>query len=138
MNWTSYHRLADIYGYMSYLAATYPSLVSLINIGSSYEKNHSTFFGFLTVLLLVRNLQFGLTDIVTLFSWDLYTCWYIAQMLLLSLLLIFMNSCPRMDFTSSGNLHYPTVSWSAGKCKNVFWCWLVHNARHESWWYTYF
>jgi hypothetical protein len=38
MNWTSYHRLADIYGYMSYLAATYPSLVSLINIGSSYEK----------------------------------------------------------------------------------------------------
>jgi hypothetical protein len=38
MNWTSYHRLADIYDYMSYLAATYPSLVSLINIGSSYEK----------------------------------------------------------------------------------------------------
>ncbi|XP_046452056.1 carboxypeptidase B-like [Daphnia pulex] len=38
MDWTSYHRLGDIYGYMSYLNATYPGLVSLINIGSSYEK----------------------------------------------------------------------------------------------------
>ncbi len=38
MNWTSYHRLGDIYGYMSYLNATYPGLVSLINIGASYEK----------------------------------------------------------------------------------------------------
>jgi hypothetical protein len=38
MDWTSYHRLGDIYGYMSYLNATYPGLVSLINIGASYEK----------------------------------------------------------------------------------------------------
>ena len=38
MTWTSYHRLSDIYGYMNYLAVTYPSLVSLINIGTSYEK----------------------------------------------------------------------------------------------------
>ena len=59
-------------------------------------------------------------------------------MLLLSLLFIFRNSCPRMDFTSSNNLHYQTVSWSVGKFKNVVWCWLVHNASHESRWYTYF
>ncbi|EFX63163.1 hypothetical protein DAPPUDRAFT_67309 [Daphnia pulex] len=38
MTWTSYHRLSDIYGYMNYLAVTYPSLVSLIDIGMSYEK----------------------------------------------------------------------------------------------------
>ena len=38
MTWTSYHRLSNIYGYMSYLATTYPNLVTLINIGTSYEK----------------------------------------------------------------------------------------------------
>jgi len=37
MDWTSYHRLDDIYGYLSYLADTYPCLVQLINIGTSYE-----------------------------------------------------------------------------------------------------
>ncbi|KAI9553889.1 hypothetical protein GHT06_019159 [Daphnia sinensis] len=38
MDWTSYHRLSDIYGYLSYLASTYPNRVELINIGTSYEK----------------------------------------------------------------------------------------------------
>ncbi|KAI9553881.1 hypothetical protein GHT06_019151 [Daphnia sinensis] len=38
MDWTSYHRLDDIYGYLNYLAATYPNLVELINIGTSYEN----------------------------------------------------------------------------------------------------
>ncbi|XP_057375289.1 carboxypeptidase B-like [Daphnia carinata] len=38
MDWTSYHRLVDIYGYLSYLASTYPGRVELINIGTSYEK----------------------------------------------------------------------------------------------------
>ncbi|KAK4007902.1 hypothetical protein OUZ56_013062 [Daphnia magna] len=33
MDWTKYHRLADIYGYLNYLASTYPSRVELINIG---------------------------------------------------------------------------------------------------------
>uniref|UniRef100_A0A0P6FVC1 Zinc carboxypeptidase n=1 Tax=Daphnia magna TaxID=35525 RepID=A0A0P6FVC1_9CRUS len=37
MDWTSYHRLDDIYGYLKYLADTYPKLVRLIDIGTSYE-----------------------------------------------------------------------------------------------------
>ncbi|XP_057376006.1 carboxypeptidase B-like [Daphnia carinata] len=38
MDWTSYHRLDDIYGYLNYLAVTYPNLVELINVGTSYEN----------------------------------------------------------------------------------------------------
>lgn len=38
MEWTSYHRLSDIYAFLTYLNTTYPKLVQLINIGSSYEK----------------------------------------------------------------------------------------------------
>lgn len=38
MDWTSYHRLDDIYGYLTYLAMVYPNLVNLINIGTSYEN----------------------------------------------------------------------------------------------------
>lgn len=38
MDWMSYHRLDDIYGYLNYLADTYPNLVQLINIGASYEN----------------------------------------------------------------------------------------------------
>ena len=37
MTWQSYHRLADIYGYLDYLAQTYPQLVSVQTIGSSVE-----------------------------------------------------------------------------------------------------
>lgn len=37
MDWTSYHRLDDIYGYLSYLADRYPCRVQLLNVGSSYE-----------------------------------------------------------------------------------------------------
>nr|CAH0111029.1 unnamed protein product [Daphnia galeata] len=37
MSWTQYHRLNEIYDYLSYLADTYPCLVQLINIGTSYE-----------------------------------------------------------------------------------------------------
>lgn len=38
MDWTSYHRLDDIYGYLDYLADKYPKIVQLINIGASYEN----------------------------------------------------------------------------------------------------
>ncbi|EFX73851.1 hypothetical protein DAPPUDRAFT_129309 [Daphnia pulex] len=38
MDWMSYHRLDNIFGYLNYLAETYPSLVQLINIGASYEN----------------------------------------------------------------------------------------------------
>jgi len=37
MDWTSYHRLDDIYGYLSYLADTYPKTVQVVSIGSSSE-----------------------------------------------------------------------------------------------------
>ncbi|KZR99500.1 putative Carboxypeptidase B, partial [Daphnia magna] len=38
LDWTSYHRLSNIYAFLTYLNTTYPRLVQLINIGSSYEK----------------------------------------------------------------------------------------------------
>ncbi|KDR21622.1 carboxypeptidase B-like [Zootermopsis nevadensis] len=37
MTWQSYHRLADIYGYLDYLAQTYPQLVTIQTIGNSIE-----------------------------------------------------------------------------------------------------
>lgn len=37
MDWNSYHRLDDIYGYLSYLAETYPQIIQLTSIGSSSE-----------------------------------------------------------------------------------------------------
>ncbi len=37
MDWNSYHRIDDIYGYLNYLADTYPRLVQLVSIGSSFE-----------------------------------------------------------------------------------------------------
>ncbi|CAH0400952.1 unnamed protein product [Chilo suppressalis] len=37
MNWKQYHRLEDIYGFMDYLAKTYPAIVSVNTIGKSYE-----------------------------------------------------------------------------------------------------
>ncbi|KAK4007992.1 hypothetical protein OUZ56_013151 [Daphnia magna] len=37
MDWNSYHRVDDIYGYLNYLADTYPRLVQLVSVGSSYE-----------------------------------------------------------------------------------------------------
>jgi carboxypeptidase A4 len=37
MDWDSYHRLDDIYGYLNYLADTYPRIVQLVSIGSSSE-----------------------------------------------------------------------------------------------------
>lgn len=37
MDWDSYHRVEDIYGYLNYLADTYPRIVQLVSIGSSYE-----------------------------------------------------------------------------------------------------
>ncbi|KAI9553884.1 hypothetical protein GHT06_019154 [Daphnia sinensis] len=38
MDWISYHRLIDIYNFMTYLNTTYPKLVQLTQIGTSYEK----------------------------------------------------------------------------------------------------
>ncbi|KAI9553885.1 hypothetical protein GHT06_019155 [Daphnia sinensis] len=38
MDWTSYHRLSDIYAFLTYLNTTYPKLVQLTQIGTSYEK----------------------------------------------------------------------------------------------------
>ncbi|XP_049875752.1 carboxypeptidase B-like [Pectinophora gossypiella] len=37
MTWKQYHRLADIHGFMDYLAKTYPSIVSVQSIGKSFE-----------------------------------------------------------------------------------------------------
>ncbi|XP_055615763.1 carboxypeptidase B-like [Toxorhynchites rutilus septentrionalis] len=37
MTWTAYHRLADIYEFMDYLAVTYPDLCSVRTIGKSVE-----------------------------------------------------------------------------------------------------
>ena len=37
MEWTSYHRLDDINGYLDYLAATFPEICSVMTIGSSTE-----------------------------------------------------------------------------------------------------
>jgi len=38
MTWTSYHRTQDIYGFMEYLARTYPQLCRLLTIGASVEN----------------------------------------------------------------------------------------------------
>lgn len=37
MGWKQYHRVEDIHGFMDFLAKTYPSLVSVKNIGKSFE-----------------------------------------------------------------------------------------------------
>ncbi|KAI4504475.1 hypothetical protein M0802_000025 [Mischocyttarus mexicanus] len=37
MEWSSYHRLDDIYGYLDFLAQTYPDVCSVMNIGNSVE-----------------------------------------------------------------------------------------------------
>ncbi|XP_071576058.1 carboxypeptidase B isoform X2 [Temnothorax nylanderi] len=37
MEWTSYHRLDDIHGYVNYLAETYPDVCSIQTIGNSIE-----------------------------------------------------------------------------------------------------
>lgn len=37
MTWSAYHRLADIHGYLDYLAITYPSLCTVQTIGSSVQ-----------------------------------------------------------------------------------------------------
>ncbi|KZS15410.1 Carboxypeptidase B [Daphnia magna] len=37
MDWSSFHRLIDIYDYLTYLENTYPQIVKLIKIGWSYE-----------------------------------------------------------------------------------------------------
>ncbi|EFN61709.1 Carboxypeptidase B [Camponotus floridanus] len=37
MEWTTYHQLADIYGYLDFLAETYPDLCSVQTIGHSIE-----------------------------------------------------------------------------------------------------
>ncbi|KAG7188823.1 hypothetical protein KM043_008431 [Ampulex compressa] len=37
MEWTSYHRLDDIHGYLNYLADSFPNICSVMNIGNSVE-----------------------------------------------------------------------------------------------------
>ncbi|XP_029051289.1 carboxypeptidase B-like [Osmia bicornis bicornis] len=37
MEWTSYHRLEDIHGYLDYLAETFPDVCSVVSIGNSVE-----------------------------------------------------------------------------------------------------
>lgn len=37
MTWQSYHRIADIHGYLDFLAATYPNICSVQVIGSSLQ-----------------------------------------------------------------------------------------------------
>lgn len=38
MTWSAYHRVQDIYGFMDYLAKTYPDLCTLYTIGQSVEN----------------------------------------------------------------------------------------------------
>lgn len=38
MTWTSYHGVADIHGYLEYLAKTYPSICSAHDIGYSHQR----------------------------------------------------------------------------------------------------
>lgn len=38
MTWKLYHRLIDIYGFLDYLAKTYPSIISVRTIGKSFEN----------------------------------------------------------------------------------------------------
>ncbi|XP_012140434.1 carboxypeptidase B isoform X2 [Megachile rotundata] len=37
MEWTTYHRLEDIHGYLDYLAETFPDVCSVVSIGNSVE-----------------------------------------------------------------------------------------------------
>ncbi|XP_026675212.1 carboxypeptidase B-like [Ceratina calcarata] len=37
MEWTTYHRLEDIHGYLDYLAQTFPDVCSVVSIGNSVE-----------------------------------------------------------------------------------------------------
>ncbi|XP_051158291.1 carboxypeptidase B-like [Leptopilina boulardi] len=37
MEWTTYHRLEDIHGYLDYLAQTFPQICSVMSIGTSVE-----------------------------------------------------------------------------------------------------
>ncbi|CAK9827357.1 Carboxypeptidase B [Anthophora retusa] len=37
MEWSSYHRLEDIHGYLDFLAETFPSVCSVVSIGNSVE-----------------------------------------------------------------------------------------------------
>ncbi|CAK1555706.1 unnamed protein product [Leptosia nina] len=37
MTWKQYHRIEDIYGFLDYLAKTYPAIISVRSIGKSYE-----------------------------------------------------------------------------------------------------
>ena len=37
MEWSSYHRLEDIHGFLDYLAQTFPDLCSVMTIGNSVE-----------------------------------------------------------------------------------------------------
>jgi len=37
MEWTSYHDINDIYGYLDYLVNTYPDVCSVQSIGNSIE-----------------------------------------------------------------------------------------------------
>lgn len=37
MTWKQYHRLDDIYGFLDYLSKTYPSLITVRNVGKSHE-----------------------------------------------------------------------------------------------------
>lgn len=38
LTWTAYHRVADIYSFIDYMAATYPDLCSTFTIGYSVER----------------------------------------------------------------------------------------------------
>ena len=40
MEWSRYHRLDDIQGYMHYLEHKYPHLAQVIDIGKSVEGRH--------------------------------------------------------------------------------------------------
>lgn len=64
MTWKQYHRLEDIYGFMDYLSKTYPSIISVQDIGKSYEgRNIKVRLSLLTsdwILVFIQNSNYGM------------------------------------------------------------------------------
>jgi len=59
MEWTSYHDINDIYGYLDYLANTYPDVCSVQSIGNSIEGQPlKVSTSNLIDLILIKNLMF--------------------------------------------------------------------------------
>jgi len=58
MEWTSYHRLNDIYDYLDFLANSYPDVCSVKTIGNSIEGRP------LRVTFTFLHLRFDLVNLI--------------------------------------------------------------------------